>query len=310
MSTTDAETPLKPVEPNFEEELHRLMAFLDSTERSFGTISVLACTIGVLAHASSLYSSEIERNFLQQIDTRNESESNPFYSILDIVSVQSREHREHHRICVLEAPVFPNEFLAVHTLYELLDHIIWGEMVDGIKSPEEAAMAVFRDTGDILTIKTTREGLVDPVEIPEEFYPERWLASRKDEAVRIQIALKESQRVLANLNNAQKELNAFYDGETRRTFDKRELFERARGRFDHFCKYLESRGRFRTMEDSGFDLDKHPDYHGAPPEMTEEEETLMKKLHEASDHTARLLGHDSSRLEGEYLDAMNLSEVR
>lgn len=292
LSTGDADPAQLPEGVNFEEELHRLMAFLDSTERSYGTVSVLA-------HLVPQAWASIERQFYDHFTNRNPAENSPFYSRVAIGKAQSEDDEtEQENFCVLESQSTKNTFANIRTLYELIDHIMWGDLLNWQESFDEARMAMFQDMGDILTIDLTGEGPPKSIEIPEEFYPERWLENRKDEAWQIQVAWKETIDAAAKVEDAKVKLYQFYDDEARRAFDIRDVALRAEEHFKSSCEYLEGRGRFRTVEGSGFDLDKYPDFRAAPPQMTAGEDELYKKLKEGASYARRLLEDKRSEMEG------------
>lgn len=280
---------------NFEEELHRLMAFLDSTERSYGTVTVLA-------HLIPSAWTAIERQFCENLGARNAIERNPFYSSVIIEKAQGEDGgAEEQKFCVLESQATKQDFASIKTLYELLDHIMWSDVLSWYEDPDEARMAVLRDMGDIFTIDMAGEGPPKSTgfSIPEELYPERWLESRKDEALRIQMAWKETKNAIVKVNEAKAKLYQLHDVEAGRVHDKRQVAMRAQELFDACCEYLEGRGRFRTVEESGFDLDKYPEYRAAPCQMTDEEKELYKKLRDATGFAQRVLNDWRSKMDGE-----------
>lgn len=295
LSAGDSKWGEEPEMVNFEEELHRLMAFLDSTERSYGTVSVLA-------HLVPSAWSATERQFCEHIETRNPLENNPLYSSVVIRKAQGEDDEtDVQKFCVLESQATKQDFATIRTLYELLDHIMWSDVLSWQEAPDEARMAMLRDTGDIFTIDLTGEGppKSKSIDIPEELYPERWLESRKDEAFQIQMAWKETKIATAKLNEAKAKLYQLYDAEAGRVLDKRAVALRALDRFDTCREYLEGRARFRTVEESGFDLDRYPEHRLAPYQMTEEEEELYNKLQEAIDYLKRVLDDGRSKMQGE-----------
>lgn len=294
-----------PEEKAFEEEIHRLMAFLDSTERSYGSAGVLTDLLPTTWHG-------IERQFYETFASRNQDQIRPFYTSVSLVPAAPNaqiavddevDEEQEERFGVLETNNSKADFENTWTLYELLDQVMWGDMLSwAVEKPEAARMAVFRDMGEIFIINITGEGPSQSIEVPEEFYPERWLVSRKEEAWRMQLGWRHIKKISIDLEKAKSKLYEFRDPETGRTHNIQQLATQAKERLEGYSDYLQNRSRFRAMEESEFDLDKYPDWRAAPSQMTTEEEKLYQKIQQGAEFTQRLLEESETRARGRLSD--------
>ncbi|KAI9149409.1 hypothetical protein HJFPF1_11461 [Paramyrothecium foliicola] len=260
--------------PNFEEEIHRLMAFLDQTERSHGTVSVLADTMP-LPHTGA------EKQFYELLADRNREKLAPLTQVATIAQIHGSElGDEEARFGLLDIEHTRNDYSGIKTLYESIDLVMWSDVLAFNEVHEGSKMAMFRDTGEVLAIRLGGDGPADSIDIPPEFYPERYLETRKEEARRIQLAVCETKRALARLTEEEQALYEWRDEWSNKTLDKREVIKKAMDQWKGFREYLESLGRFQVMEESGFDTTKHPDYRLAPCQLDDQQETHHKKVDE------------------------------
>lgn len=279
--------------PVFEEEIHRLMAFLDSTDRSYGTVSVLFNLIPFPGFGP-------EKQFYDQFAQRNPVAVQPLYSKVILSQVQDGEDQnEEVSFGLLEVEHAKSEFQNIKTLYESIDHIIWGDLLAWGDPAEGTKIAYFREMGEIFVINMTGD-LPDPnsFEIPEVFYPERWLENRKEDALRMMKSWEQTKRAISILEAAELRLYEVRDEETGVIHDRRVLAEKATEQWEAYREYLESRSKFRTVAESGFDSHKHPDYRSAPPKMTEEEQKQYERIGEVINYTKGLLTDVSQKVQG------------
>ncbi|KAF4120829.1 ubiquitin interaction motif protein [Geosmithia morbida] len=280
-----------PQVSGFEHEIHRLMAFLDLTERSYGSASVLATNVGSAA-------SDMERRFYEIFGARNTAQVAPFYTVVVITNLQGASDEDSMQdFGLIDLQNLRADYDKVKTLYELIDCIMWSDMLNSDSPDETTRMAMFREMGDILSISMGGDGPTDRIEIPEELYPERWLESRRRDALKIQKALQKDRKEAATAKDAKMKLFKFLDPETAREHDKRDVAVRTKKGFGAYCDYLEARGRFRTVQESGFDADKYPDYRSAPSTMTEAESELHRTLTEAVKFAQNSLDEGNRKME-------------
>ncbi|KAL7937166.1 hypothetical protein V8C35DRAFT_294934 [Trichoderma chlorosporum] len=273
--------------PNFEEEIHRLMAFLDSTERSYATVNTLT---NLLPDATN----DTEKQFYAHLgDTNGGDLLEPLYQEAILTSVGNGEDDEiqHARFGLLEFDHSGLEYAHIKTLYEALDYLMWGDLLSWHDADDRARIAMFKRMGEVLTIKVGSDGPLDSFDIPEVLYPERYLESRKEEAKRIASALLDTKNALDNVTTEERRLQEWQDDWNQLTFNKADMIRNATEQWKAFSQYLETAGRFQAMEASGFDTNKYPNYRDAPCQMTEEQAKHSEQVNEVLLLTERIL-HD------------------
>ncbi|KAK4066945.1 uncharacterized protein Triagg1_7945 [Trichoderma aggressivum f. europaeum] len=273
--------------PNFEEEIHRLMAFLDSTERSYGTVNTLT-------NLMQDTTSDIEKQFYAQLGDTNGGELlEPLHQEAILASVGTGEDNEiqHARFGLLEFDHSGLEYAHIKTLYEALDYLMWGDLLSWPDADDRSRIAMFKKMGEILSIKVGNDGPLDSFEIPEVLYPERYLESRKKEAKRIASALLETKNALDSVTTEERRLQEWQDDWNQLTFNKTDMIHNATEQWKAFSDYLETAGRFQAMEASGFDTNKYPNYRDAPCQMTSAQAKHSEQVDEVLLLTERIL-HD------------------
>ncbi|ODA79869.1 hypothetical protein RJ55_05466 [Drechmeria coniospora] len=243
--------------PSCEEEIHRLMAFLDSTERSYGTVSVLADLIP------------------SQPDDEDE-DMDATFGLLEIKDMETGEDD------------------SARTLYETLDRIMWSDAF-AVDEGQDPKMAMFKEMGEVLPLKIGADAVGPSLEIPLEFYPERYLESRMSEARRIQQGLRDAIIEVDAIAKAKRRVTAWREEDWDHPFrnDALDMITTLSLRWTLYQEYLEGRGRFRAMEAAGFNNDRFPDYLSAPSELNEEERRVSGNVQEVLRMTAR----ESEKLE-------------
>ncbi|KAI1847227.1 hypothetical protein JX265_013352 [Neoarthrinium moseri] len=212
--------------PDFHEELHRLIAFLDSSERSYGSVDGLAdTTIVNPGHGYGWGVADLESNFFQGFLGENienpHCEIKPFVFVARPARVLSKPPGEDHtgqpspdttmtnagsdtsddeqeaQFNFLSVTLEEGQNSWVHTLYDALDSIFWSNAVSEDSFPDEGSRtAVFTELGEILPIRISGSGLCQPCDIPEVLYLDRYVESRKDIAISIQTQIHKLRNLL------------------------------------------------------------------------------------------------------------------
>ncbi|KAG6068632.1 hypothetical protein E4U32_000135 [Claviceps aff. humidiphila group G2b] len=244
--------------PDTEEEIHRLMAFLDSTERSYGTVSVLT---DVLPYAST----GPEKQLYEYLGPRNEEVLRPLIMTAAVSPVFGDVvDDEDVRFGLLELEHNREDYMCITTLYEAIDHTLWSDAFSLTDLHQGSKMAMLKDTSDVLAFKLNGEGPAQSIDIPEKLYLEKYQTSRKDEARRIQLAWCETKMAIARIAKGEMKIHEWKNDWNDMAYDRKQMVGRAMEQWQVYRQYLETLGRFRQMEASGFDTDKYPDYRMAP----------------------------------------------
>ncbi|KAH9904880.1 hypothetical protein F4778DRAFT_731087 [Xylariomycetidae sp. FL2044] len=176
----------------FTHELQRLMAFLDNTQRSYGTVDSLIKT-------EPMGEADPEAYFFYAL--QGEAEKPPGFDTSAVttwgrnISVEGLE--EIPEIVEVKSSLWvplsltPDQYPWVNSLYSAMDHFMWpdGTNLD-VHFPQGAHMNVFTKLGPVMTIRIEEPGLEKPCEIPPVFYADRYVESRRHLAVEFQQELR------------------------------------------------------------------------------------------------------------------------
>ncbi|WZH46137.1 uncharacterized protein QYS62_007207 [Fusarium acuminatum] len=280
----------------FDEEVHRLMAFLDSTERAYGSVSVLADLL------APPYSTGMEKQFYEMLGQKHSDSIQPLMQVAALAMFHGDDLEEDVKFGLLEMEHLRNDYRFIKTLYEALDHVIWSDTLGWDKIHEGSKMAFFKEMGEVLVLNTTGDGPEDSIEIPQEFYPEKYLTSRKDEARRIQRGWCQTKEEVARISSEKEQLYRLKETwDSGNIDDKRELLRKTADQWGEYKNYLETFARFRTLENSGFDTNKYPDYRTAPPDVDDITHKQHETVVDVIDYSEKLLADLETRMQG--LDA-------
>ncbi|KAF5598877.1 hypothetical protein FPCIR_2677 [Fusarium pseudocircinatum] len=276
----------------FEDEVHRLMAFLDSTERGYGSISVLA---DILADSDT---QGMEKQFYETLGKRHADVAQPMMQVAGVSLFYGDDEEEVAIFGLLEIEHFQHEYNCIKTLYEALDHVMWSDTVGLDNIHDGAKMAFFKKMGDILVLDTTGDGPSDSFEIPLEFYPEKYLMSRKEEARRIQQGWCQTKEQMKRLQDKKAQLLSLANTWGGATDDKDAFLKKAIDQWDGYRSYLETFLRFKTLEKSGFDANRYPDYRTAPPDVDDNVYLESQKVTDVMDYSESLLVDLETKMKG------------
>ena len=160
-------------------EMQRLMAFLDETERAYGSVDVVANMEGI-SHGE-----DVEGNFLK---TWHETalRAQPDFELATIfesaANVGDELHKAFHAL-ELFAPV--GEMDNGYSIYDSFDEALWG-----VFSPSDPDEVYVERVGDIFVIRmnsrdTTSTG--HGIKIPPVWYPDRYLKGSIDAARKMRL---------------------------------------------------------------------------------------------------------------------------
>lgn len=281
------------VTPRLEEEIHRIMALLDSTERAYGTVSTLTEIIPMSTRGP-------EKQFYESLASQPCERLQTMYQTATLAdwAGDSTDGQEVANFGLLEMEHPKAEYANIKTLYESLDHVMWNDALTWNEIQDETKMAMFRTMGEVLVLKVSGTGPDDSIEIPVEFYPEKYLASRKDEARRIQAAWVETKVKVDKFREEESRVKEWRDNWSTTVYDKSTLVNKAKVQWETYQEYLDTLGRFRTMEASGFDNDLYPNYHAAPSNrLSNQEIGHIDRIEDALQKCQKLLTDIEGRLD-------------
>ncbi|RYP15513.1 hypothetical protein DL767_010317 [Monosporascus sp. MG133] len=185
--------------PAFNEELHRLMAFLDKTDRSYCTVDALIETQPIdPSGGQHNWGVDYETKFLDHLFDMNhlmpEFDVAPLVSVGELVPASSSTsnessddsealEKEHGSVNfgLLDIHLDHDQWSWVNSLYDALDQLLWAQAIAPEQSaPESAGIAVLVRPAEVITMRFNGAGLQKPCEIPATFYADRYMESRRD----------------------------------------------------------------------------------------------------------------------------------
>ncbi|KXJ93007.1 hypothetical protein Micbo1qcDRAFT_232654 [Microdochium bolleyi] len=198
---TDAEA-----RPAFHEELHRLMAFMDSSDRAFVRVDSL---FESPAYQTYSWNDMEEKLLIAMSDMAGDAENNQDFDMSPmmvrgrVVPIELDDHSEDSSssegepidFALLDVRIDHEQYSWVKTLYDALDQLMWTHALSSDHTfPENSNMAVLMKPSEILTMRLNGAGLTSPIEIPEIFYADRYLEDRQETALHLQRQIFEIKR--------------------------------------------------------------------------------------------------------------------
>ncbi|MCJ1378770.1 hypothetical protein MMC17_001869 [Xylographa soralifera] len=149
-------------------EFQRLMAFLDETERAYGSADVLVNMDGV----RHVHTSDVETRLLQ-VWSESVARAMPDYEMRTVFDTSACKELNDRTIYALDLPIDNVSLESGSTLYDALDDAIW----TGFKASDDEEIYLEK-VPDVLVIKARRSGGRGTglgVKIPATWYADRYL---------------------------------------------------------------------------------------------------------------------------------------
>ncbi|VBB76173.1 Putative protein of unknown function [Podospora comata] len=185
--------------PRWEFEVHRLMAFLEGTTRSYATADILA----QFPEPERYFDDDEEKEFLHRFAYNNAlrdvegSSSTVGYSVLmsevEVVPIQDiTVHQSEDQFGLLDlfipAPLHhidtKYEAKSPKTLYDYLDLLFYPDVPVAAEDLDQGMLAMIRHPSSVLTLRT-RDSRINDIEIPEIFHLDRYMACNREKLAEI-----------------------------------------------------------------------------------------------------------------------------
>ncbi|KAK4179843.1 hypothetical protein QBC36DRAFT_59151 [Triangularia setosa] len=179
--------PITGQGPRWEYEVHRLMAFLEGTTRSYAT----ADTLAQFPDPPSYYSDDEEKEFFHRFAYNNtlRGADNPSsmvsYSVLmsdvevvPVADIAGHQSSDHFGLLDLYMPLSLDtkyEGKPPKTLYDYLDLLFYPDVTVAAEDIDQGMLAMVHHPSAVLTMRF-KDDRVNNVEIPEIFYLDRYMA--------------------------------------------------------------------------------------------------------------------------------------
>ncbi|KAK6066849.1 ubiquitin interaction motif protein [Seiridium cupressi] len=273
--------------PDFHDELHRLVAFLDSTDRAYGSADGLADTDAIdPEHGYGWGNNDIEESFFAVLKGEYEATGNPalksFTGVARTERVLKATAEETPVACedtsmphradsdsgdevlfnFLTIPLQEGQSQWVTSLYNALDTIFWSDAFSKDKFPDDSSnMAFFGEIGETLAIRIGGDGLCKPCDIPLTLYLDRYMESRKDLAISTQTHIHTLRDALSRIGEREKRIltcsgengcheRKWFDGKPHSARDCwGKTMEASKGLIDRQCKLAQLRYTQNALAD-------------------------------------------------------------
>ncbi|KAK0651899.1 hypothetical protein B0T16DRAFT_454314 [Cercophora newfieldiana] len=261
--------------PPWTDELHRLVAFLDNTERSYGTADILAESRFALLEASG----DKERDFFQELNRDASLEGAVFRTYLDEVSItDSSTTTKESDFAILDSE-FPKEHLAMaETLYNIWDMLFYTHTSGSSDDAETTMMATITKPAEVLTFRIATHALPTSIEIPETFYLDRYLSGRIEEMKQIQVEQSAIHIAYQKSGELEQRLTQWVDPTNGKSWDRRVLNKAGIKRCQERITQIKNSARWRNHEEArerGEDAEYYLPDHEKDPDMVSEEANVV-----------------------------------
>ncbi|GJC82059.1 hypothetical protein ColLi_04897 [Colletotrichum liriopes] len=227
-----------------------------------------------------------ERQFYDTLDEKTDAEVlKPMTHVACPLSLQTLEPtQEPTRFAFLNFELTKSQYEQTKTLYDAWNWIVWHESMTWAELQPNMGMVVLDDMGEVMTVNIDGEDPPEKLEIPEVWYPERYLESRKEEARVCQEHLAWVSRALYEARSKEYELTKWIDPKTDKIHDKEEMLEKTIKEYESHVQYLDGLGRFRELQKlDNEDEKQYMRLEDVPCVKTEAEEELAKSSQQVVD---------------------------
>lgn len=199
--------------PKWHEELHRLVAFMNFTTRSYGTADILAQSRSNIEGTTG----NVERDFFEELDSDPEAGS-VFRTSVEIVYLSEENSPGTLQSFTLLDNQYRQEALRLaENLNNIWDMIFYADAGD---DPDTARMAMITDPGEIITCRWDGDEWPNPIQMPETFYIDRYLASNRDQMMEIQRKVADLSRRYQQNHEWEASLKMWFNPKTQ-TYEER-----------------------------------------------------------------------------------------
>ncbi|OAA58950.1 ubiquitin interaction motif protein [Niveomyces insectorum RCEF 264] len=216
---------------DFVEEVHRLIAFLDSTDRAYGTADNLAETELVRGLSGGSPGFDLDCAFFQILRESDVPDVNAaLFTEVEVAKVQDVDHcvaSDCYAILDIKADCEQLEG-GLLNLYNAMDTIYW-EDLSGLppESFEESKMAMISRLGQVQIYRINIDNCQQPLEVPEVVYCDRYMAENRHVALQVQLRLHGICRVLQESEIVRRKIVHYIDKVDNIRRDKSTLSEQA-----------------------------------------------------------------------------------
>jgi hypothetical protein len=262
------------VYPPWSDELHRLVAFLDNTERSYGTADILAeATSGLTA------SGDRERDFFEELSQDSSLAGAVFRATFDAITTTGESSTtQEMNFAVLLSEFSKEQLFMAESLYSIWDMMFYTHAGGSSEGPESSQIASITNPPEVLTFRIGADGLPTAIDIPETLYIDRYLSSHLEEMRQIQRELVEIHIAYQKSREIEQKLTQWVNSRSGKSWDRRVMDKAGIKRCQERITQIKNRACWRDHEQAraqGNDTEYYlPDHGGDPTLLPEEAEVV------------------------------------
>ncbi|KAH8205064.1 hypothetical protein TruAng_000787 [Truncatella angustata] len=218
--------------PDFHDELHRLIAFLENGDRAYASVDGIVDTDAIDPHHGFNWGSfDFEDRFFEVLKGEYEQTLNPLLEPLmstarterivkpavdempagldDAAVTQTVESDsvDEANINFLTIPLMESESQWVSSLYNALDAVFWSDAFSNREFPTDTSnTAVLTNVGAFFVLRIGGDGLCKPCDVPVTLYLDRYMEDRKAQAITIQTQIHKLRYFLSTTEKREKKV--------------------------------------------------------------------------------------------------------
>ncbi len=261
---------------SWSDELHRLMAFLEATERAYGTADVLARA----KHPRTGETGESERDFFQNLfESRRRGltveHNDVFTSPVEVLDIDEVRVQGEDSFAILDLQCGKDEDgLSCQNIYSAMDRVFLADSKVAREDLNAARMAWITQPSEIFTCRIQADdGLASPIDLPETFYLDRYLKFHRQQLVQLQLDyVKLSKYYVANAEKEAQLVN-WVNPQTNKPYDRRVIVKAGVERCQDKIRRIKNRAFWRKHEQAPPEAEEQyylPDHVGEPDLLPDE----------------------------------------
>ncbi|KAK4105102.1 hypothetical protein N658DRAFT_200838 [Parathielavia hyrcaniae] len=260
---------------SWSDEVHRLVAFLEATERSYGTADILPRASNLGGKETGDTEKDFFSNFAQLQPAEGPSENREaLMSAVEIVAFDNGSQQGGDYFGLLDLQVNKEADPPADNLYGVMDWLFFADLKLAKEEPSAARMAWIAQPSDVFTCRLQGDdGLPGPLLIPETFFLDRYMKARGLEIHEIQMDMIDLWKAYYASQRKEDELIKWVNPQTNKTYDRRVLIKAAVRRCRERMGRISHRAFWREHEQAPADGEGEyylPEHVGEPILLPEE----------------------------------------
>jgi hypothetical protein len=284
---------------SWSDELHRLVGFLEGTERAYGTADLLPSSSRLAAKETGDAEKDFFTSFSELHPPKVRCENRDvLMSSVEIVALDDFNPQGGDRFGLLDVEVSKEADPIPENLYNVLDWVFFVDLRVAKDDPSAARLAWITEASEVITCRIqTEDGLPGPLEMPETFYLDRYMRSKGKEIQEIQMDLVALLKEYDANVRREDELVRWINPQTNKAYDRRVLIKAAVRRCHEKIRRISHRAFWRKHEQQPAEGEAEGDYY--LPEHAGEPVLLPEEASVVADYKAKIQELESQLAEME-----------